>query len=410
MKANMMYGGRAKLAMEQMYPALEKGSIYPPSARRLLCIGKAKNVCEVCFNDVDNEISNRIIQLREPYCIQACWHCTTSMGMSKCIRKVGPFFQGHRMETNIVLDSSRSCTKRTSWRVVGRRNEAAEVPWSREKNIPLDYIPAILGRRGTLRSRTRDKNNYVWSTPFRDKSGELVGPIVTYNKALSFINLLSTYDSTNEKIEAYERYFSVWFDAPNVDDNSYVKLRDAFDETYERANQMEEERAESKRVRVRNWRKKKIENTGKLLELVREHVENPNNRFLLNWDENNEYVNYGVQGKRFSYVPSVWMNLQWVHDVLRDAIKTPSKYRTKRDIVGLARQLEARVDEESNERRLVIWESDRTHYRHRYLQPRALRQVCDIRNHVGVTRARRLRRVHRRFTMMTRRRYNLRGG
>ncbi len=118
MKANMMYGGRAKLAMEQMYPALEKGSIYPPSARRLLCIGKAKNVCEVCFNDVENEISNRIIQLREPYCIQACWHCTTSMGMSKCIRKVGPFFQGHRMETNIVLDSSRSCTKRTSWRVV----------------------------------------------------------------------------------------------------------------------------------------------------------------------------------------------------------------------------------------------------------------------------------------------------
>eukprot|EP00956_Cyclotella_meneghiniana_P023762 scaffold46852_cov80-Cyclotella_meneghiniana.AAC.1 len=135
MKANLMHGGRSKLVMEQITSGyLMKKRIHPPSSGRLLRLGMARNKC--------------------------------------------------RMETNIVLDGPRNCAKKTKWRIIGRRNEH---PWARSHEVALDYIPARLGQIGPLRSRSVDSNNYLWREPFYDSSGELAGPIMTYNSAVAFI-------------------------------------------------------------------------------------------------------------------------------------------------------------------------------------------------------------------------------
>eukprot|EP00956_Cyclotella_meneghiniana_P028904 scaffold68539_cov37-Cyclotella_meneghiniana.AAC.1 len=111
------------------------------------------------------------------------------------------------METNIVLDGPRNCAKKTKWRIIGRRNEHEEVPWARSHEVPLDYIPARLGKIGPLRLRSVDSNNYLWREPFYDSSGELAGPIMTYNSALAFIEFLTTFSNTEKKEAAYEKYF-----------------------------------------------------------------------------------------------------------------------------------------------------------------------------------------------------------
>ena len=402
MKANLMHGGRSKLVMEQITSGLMKQRIHPPSSGRLLRLGMARNVCEICF-------TNRVVQLREPYCLQACWECTTSKEMSKNIRKAGPLFQSRRMETNIVLDGPRNCAKKTKWRIIGRRNEHEEVPWARSHEVRLDYIPARLGQIGPLRSRSIDSNNYLWREPFYDSSGELAGPIMTYNSALAFIDFLTTFSTTEMKEAAYERYFGMWFNVPGIDDTRYSKLVNAFSVTHDRAEREEEARNEQHRMRVRDWRREKVSKMGKLLELLGKCMNNPQNRYLLNWEENYLYVNNGIRRNinqirdvhhgAAADVPSVVMNKEWVHEILREFIRRPSKFRTKKSLVELAKIIEFEAEKENgNERTLCMIKTGYGGgaYRYKYLTPGGRRIYSDIRG-LGKSRTKRLRVSRRKF-------------
>ena len=74
----IMAGGNAKATVEELQRLMLTGSIFPPSAIRLLCLINGRR-CEICG-------VNRVKHVRKGFGINVCWKCVTRGDTTEMIR------------------------------------------------------------------------------------------------------------------------------------------------------------------------------------------------------------------------------------------------------------------------------------------------------------------------------------
>lgn len=363
----LMNGGKEKKNMEQLYPLIKKRTIYPVSPGRLLALATG-SLCEICKNTVRFDKNNSVRQVRQPYGMLVCWRCVAKRQKSKRATKDGVNFNNNPFAFHVVLDHTRTSCKKYGERQMNEISVAVEREWALAHNVRVRD------------DKCYDKFNYMWRNPYVDSYGMKAGPIMTHNHALILIRHLQDMTVLNQMKWEVERYFDEVLGAPSISHPGYTEFEQAFEDTIEEANVKQEEKKHHSLMVSYDWRLRKIANARKLLKQVESKVKIPRNVSLLHeYRINLNFLNKTRHCAQYggNRVPLL-MSTNWVHGLLRDALRNPTKYSGNM-LSEIASSLDAsyEINQEGNGSpvdnfRLLIDENQSMRSMNRYVNPERL--------------------------------------
>ena len=378
----LMSGGKAKKTMDRMYPLIQKRSIYPPSARRLLELATGK-FCEICNNEVRYSRNNSVKIVRQPYGIHACWRCVTKRRLSGRVIKKGSRFDSNMFAYNVVLDHERNAVKRYGERILDLGSADAQIEWAMDHNLHVKE------------NVVTDVHNYMWDKPYTDPHGRKAGPIMTRSHALILIARLRNLRQPNEdtgnllnemKFEV-ERFLSEDIQAPSENHVHYLEFEHHYHYLIQEADFIEQKKKilalEAKTEASHKWRMKKIRNAQKLLDKIVSRVTIPkveSLNLLKDYKMNMNFVNKTRFRTPLGKSIPLLMSYRWVHNILKEALKSPTKC-TVRMIAELALSIDRGYKDGSDEHnandRLIVQDQSHLVHMYRYVGASEYREFHD---------------------------------
>jgi hypothetical protein len=336
-RAALFRGGRAKKSFEELYRLIVQRAIHPPSPIRLLRIACATK-CEVCLNTVVYRFNNKVKFVRKGFAINCCWRCVTKRRKSKAFRKDSIEYENHPRVYNAILDCIRTSAKLYGWR------KAVTGTWSyeRARSRRLD----ITRRRITLFDpntqmdnpvlQIRDLLNYMWRTPFCDRTGERIGPLVTYDDVGSMAqhliehineqNIEEESDKERAMADLVESYIINVIEAPSKSDERYTEFVRSYESTIVHAESHLKHVMWKKVTGSANWRVEKLRKCVELVNQLKRQINDNRVSSILVYELNVWFINGSSGRKR---VPPILFRDLWVREVMFDYLVAPSKVNFK---------------------------------------------------------------------------------
>ena len=316
-KTCLMSGGKAKKTIERLYPLVKERSIFPISSRRMLDLATGK-LCEICKNVIKYDKNNSVSLVRDPYAIHACWRCVTKRQMSKRMAKRGTSFDNNPFAFHAVLDNERVANKKYGERFVYPEDDEVEIQWAMDHDVTVEE------------NRAFDLYTYMWKKPYTDPRGNAQGPIFTHYHAMILIPILERMRSLNQMKWEVERYFREEIQAPSANHPLYSGFETAYKSVIDRANLNQSRKKLEMSLASDQWRTRKIVNAKELLKAVQSSMTIPRDvslTLLMDYETNVHFVNktkpFGSVGE---WNTPLLMSHYWVQDILRNALKAPTKY------------------------------------------------------------------------------------
>jgi hypothetical protein len=334
-RAALFKGGRAKKSFEELYRLIVRRAIHPPSPLRLLRIACATK-CEVCLNTVVYRFNNKVKFVRKGFAINSCWRCTTKRRKSKAFRKDSVEYTNNRRVYNSILDCTRTSAKQYGWR------EAVVGTWSYERarcdQLNLNRRRFTRFDRDTQTNRMileiRDLLNYMWRTPLCDRTGEKIGPLVTYddvgNMAQHLIEHMreNNIEESNDGAMAdfVESYIVDIMRAPSEDDERYTDFEKAYESTIVDAEKHLKNVMWKRTTASVDWRIEKVHKCVEIVDKLRHQIKDNRVRSVLVYQLNAWFINGSAGCKK---IPPIVFRDLWVREVMFDYLVAPSKVNLK---------------------------------------------------------------------------------
>ena len=334
-RAALFKGGRAKKSFEELYRLIVRRAIHPPSPIRLLRIACATK-CEVCLNTVVYRFNNKVKFVRKGFGIHCCWRCVTKRRKSKAFRKDSVEYTNHPRVYNAILDCVRTSSKQYGWR------EAVTGLWAyeRARSSRLDLNRRRLTRfdENTQTNRMvveiRDLLNYMWRTPICDRTGEKIGPLVTYddvgNMSQHLIEHLQRNDidesNAGAMAEFVESYIIDTIGSPSNADERYTSFMKAYESAIVHAESHLEHVLWKKITGSANWRIEKLHKCIDLVQKLQRNIKDNRVRSVLVYQLNTWFINGDAGCKK---IPPILFKDLWVREIMFDYLVAPSKVTMK---------------------------------------------------------------------------------
>eukprot|EP00956_Cyclotella_meneghiniana_P041236 scaffold219381_cov70-Cyclotella_meneghiniana.AAC.2 len=339
-EVSLMQGGRAKNVVDALYPQMKSGSIHPISSKRLLSLIISKK-CEFCLNARRFQNNNSVTVPREPYAINICWRCATSRRKTVPILKSGNRFRLNPWPYHVVLDHSRSATKKFGWRIIRGNHENMEIAWARMNSIDVRND-----------NQTYDQLNYMLKENYVDSRGEPSGPILSYNDAVEIIVQLNDCQSLDEIKYKFDEFLNEKRRVLSIHSPSYRNFVESYELIIDHANWKECEKKHKQKLSSEDWKFMKMDKARRLIQKVRSAITDHDKLPLLDYTMNMGYMICSKNRRPRRLRTPLFMNRYWVDQIMREAINFPSKYNSARKISNLAYQLEHyNMDEDDDPRR-----------------------------------------------------------
>lgn len=326
--AALFAGGNTKRSFNELYKLILSRSIFPPSPLRLLRLACGKR-CEICLNQVRRPCNNSVSYVRKGFGVFTCWRCTCHRQFSKGFRKVGEHFTQNRKLYNVILDYPQSNPKLYAWRTIPSVNMEEE---QKRARINLIQTRTILFE-GRILYQVRDHINYLWKRRMKDRLGESIGPIVTFEILPEMVNTISNWlkSSGQSVTPLIQCYLQDELLAPQRNDNQYIEFIKAYKSTIFSA---EAHIKRIKRVRLQgsiDYKIRKVNNCMKMVKSLQGMISNPIVRDCLEFTVNHMYIgvtigrNFRRGGIRLRIINApIQFRLVWVHKLLSNYLLSPT--------------------------------------------------------------------------------------
>lgn len=327
-RSALLYGNTPSERVKVICKLTSNRSIYPPSPIRLLRLAIGKR-CEFC-------LANRVSDIREPFGVLVCWSCQTR-ALTMSFHKSTVEYALHSNVWNSIFLHDRVSTRPYDWRSV--RGQA---------NIERERATAIAsGRRyrwgpaGPLLQPTfqvMDKREYMIKHPLQDRSGENIGPVVTYfdihNVAME---LISATDGTNHpgsvelvSDKIINEFIDDVIEAPSAKAKAYQDYKDILNMYKHCAKQRREQRKLAKIMASQRRVLKKLFNVVSLIDNLRNSLQHPLARAMLTYTVNQDFMN----GKSSCQccdkrIPCIVLKDNFARRKLHEFVHSPSKMNNK---------------------------------------------------------------------------------
>lgn len=345
-RAALFRGGRAKKSFEELYRLIVQRAIHPPSPLRLLRIACATK-CEVCLNTVVYRFNNKVNFVRKGFAINSCWRCTTKRRKSKAFRKDTVKYNNNRKVYDAIIDHERTSAKQYAWRKV--LSEMRRYEYSRALRLDLNRRTVPLRPHPDDQNimyssfQVRDLLNYMWKTPLFDRTGERIGPVVTYDDVDNMASHLaqtlphiddSDYYGDKAMRDSYDNlmeaaigsYIENVLQGQSADDQRYSDFITAYESAIIPA-KAHLENLKWKRVTSSiNWRMEKIHKCIDLVKQLNNQITDPRVRSVLVYQINDCMMKKKLGSKSLS--PLCFRDL-WVENIMLKYLVAPSKLNKK---------------------------------------------------------------------------------
>jgi len=238
--SGLFHGGNAAKSIRNMIPLLKNKAIYCPSPMRLLRLTCGKK-CEFCFGKHVNQSKKHLFgtgrpaYVRKPWGVFACWHCIRyrrKRNVSKtwpypCLTRafnkyedvIGQLQNGNRFfyQPPVVQrmspyyqENAETCHRIFSHPSVlaypyGLRFMTGSIdpnvgPLSHFHNTTFgNHAPSRLAynRRAVELEGVNDRYEIMCSWSFKDKAGESIGPLITYDMVQDMVTYLDSSQEAN---------------------------------------------------------------------------------------------------------------------------------------------------------------------------------------------------------------------
>ena len=220
-RSAMLAGGNAKKSIEELLPLILDGSVFPPSASRLLRLING-TVCELCK-------VNKVNHVRSGFGLFYCWDCVTKHRMTQMFKKSGSRYLTQKQAWDAVFDHTRVAKKSYSWRsVTGEAQVELEIQRARAHNIRRRWRPVEDDVFNVF--QVNDLKQCVWSFPTADAFGERTGPIVTMPSMHDIVRQMRNDDFGNEEtlMATVDEYIDKVLKGPSMNALAYEEFKTAY--------------------------------------------------------------------------------------------------------------------------------------------------------------------------------------
>lgn len=316
-KAVLMKGWYGMTSMEDLYKLCQKRSIYPPDPERILRIGEAKR-CEFC-------LEGRVKHVRKGYGVVACWKCTNNKRrLSRRFYKDRAPYTFNPTACQMVLDllpiyyrcyDERKLNTSYSEEVI-----KSEIDWAKRENIPWRRTEQY----GDTNTYIRDRITYFWAKQIRDKRGNRIGAIVTYDWLINLCEQVAHPFGSTSPHECVDEFLEN-IGNPPYDHPGYNEIIQAYELNINLAKERFFQNKDQQALGRDRYNMRRIKTAEKFILRLKNELDDPAISYLLNYRVNENFRWFRKNKITTISERPIKMSKWWIECLLNSALKCPSK-------------------------------------------------------------------------------------
>lgn len=342
------YSLESAMIMNQL---IQHRSIYPVAPDRIMRIGLGRK-CEIC-------LERKVQHLRYGHGMFACWRCTRRS--TKKFEKVeGSFFAENPTTCTAILRILCPYIYPVcyGWRELDLDEEAeshllhGQLLLAKAQGIQFRNWPAT----APFRLKIADARSYMWKYSQKDNTLTRVGPVVTYELAVSKgmkAVVEQNIEGVSEIISHVQKLLEE-VSAPSSDDPMYMDYLDAFNRNFQSAKEDWYLKQAKREMKEECYVNMKIAVAKRMITSLKTAIDDPSKDYLLDFHVDDNY-RHKTMRRRINANP-LKMNVYWVEEYLKEILRRPSKLRG-RLLMETALSMKAKSKEDltdEDQRRLVV--------------------------------------------------------